>query len=124
VGRFPFRRLQEGVTSKMKLRSWGFLGAFTVMLMVLAACGDDPLHPPFSIEDEINSNVPYDYIIVETGGVTRQFTGIVGASYRFIDVRAEQGFLILHMSNGDTNVFNLSTVSGIEIEDSVLRLRY
>jgi len=37
---------------------------------------------------------------------------------------AEDGLLVLTMVDGDTEVFNLTTISTIDIRDSMLSLRY
>jgi hypothetical protein len=109
----------------MKLRFWGCLGVFAVSFLMLSGCGGDPVSPPFSVEEEINANIPYTRITVWIDSQARVFTaGVGGDGIQFESAIAERGLLILTMPYGDKTVYNLSTTNSIDIQDETLILRY
>ena len=93
------------------------------LLAPAVGCNDDPTSPPFSVEAEINLNSPYDRVTIHVDGTVRVDTGS-DAGRHYYAVRAEDGLLVLEMSDGDTLVFNLTLACAIEIGDATLILRY
>ena len=101
------------------------MGVLVVSLTTLSGCGDDPVSPPFSVEVEINANLPYTGITVSIDGSDHVFTTSGGAgSSPFESAIAERGLLILTMPDGNKTVFNLSTACSIDILEETLVLRY
>ena len=107
----------------MKLHHIGRIILFAATLVLVAGCDSDPVSPPFSLEDEINANRPYENIVVTIDLAQFYYTnGEDGGDFE--SAVAEDGLLVLTMANGDTEVFNLTTISTIDIGDTTLRLRY
>lgn len=109
----------------MKRRFWTNVCAAFTFLVAVSACGDDPLNPLFSVQDEINANAPYTRVEVRIGDLRRTFTlGAGGGATEFENAYAENGLLILTMHDGEKIVFNLSTLSSIDIQNTSLYLHY
>ena len=116
-------RVIKELESTMKRNHTGRSFLFAIAVVLAAACNSDPVSAPFSLEDEINANGPYASIVVTIGLVNTYYTaGVSGGD--FDSAVAVDGLLVLTMANGDTEVFNLTTISSIDIEDDTLRLRY
>lgn len=107
----------------MRQRNWILALILIGTLAPVVACNDDPTSPPFSIEEEINLNGPYDRITIYVNGTVRAYTSD-GDGRHFWALRADDGLLVLEMSDGDTLVFNLTTADAVEISDATLVLRY
>ncbi len=105
----------------MKLKTVAYYLLFILLLFSSMGCNEDPVSPGFSIEDEINSNRPFDHINI-FDGVTYIYSNSTGKN--FTNAYAKNGYLIIEIDGAENTIYNLSLAKEILTNKGFVGLLY
>ena len=94
------------------------------LLFIFMGCKDNPISPEFSIEDEINSNRPFDHINIFDKNVTIIYSNDTETGIRFSDASTENGYLVIYRDDKGKEIYNLSTAKVIDTDKGYVGLSY
>ncbi len=105
-----------------------YLFYYLLLVIFVAACNDNSVSPEYPIEDSINSNRPFERVVVHGNDFTLDFSKNDPNSFEKIsDAYAEKGYFVLIISNGSnkkTYFFSLQEAKKVQTSRGQIYIIY